>query len=563
MKKIIISTAFLLISFLGKAQGQTGQEINGVPILTSKESVELTKAIPHLRLELPSGARGSQIDLPTHVDNSKNKFFPRIFNQTGNSCAQATGVGYIYTYEMCRALNQDAKAKENEFNYLHVWNFLNKGYGSGSHGWQGWQVIKENGVPTLSEYNTVSSTDWLSDYQIYLQGMTRTVEKYNKINIWPSVWEDNTTYSEEALNIIKRYLYDHGDGSKTGGIIQFSAFAHPLEASAYDGPSTTGYKAIIPLFGRDGMHAMTIVGYDDSVEFDYTQYKGGKAEWGKGAFICANTWGTDWGDKGFFYAPYSTFIHLYQGGGGTGNGQKLQYTVTPKVRTPQLVFKVIMTHSSRDDISVIIGSSKDTGAKYPDEESNNLVFVKAGGDRPLSGRGSSKFKVFEFGLNADYLLDQTKGSLDAKYFIEFIDQSISKKGKGEILYCSLLDYRASKSNPKEYIVDIDNPTLRDGKQIIGSVIPNNVETADNSLVFIKEALIENSQLQVTYVGQKEFYTEIDILNADGTENTNLYKSGVSSGVTYKNFDCTSIGSGNFILRINADGKLLYKPITIQ
>jgi len=38
----------------------------------------------------------------------------------------------------------------------------------------------------------------------------------------------------------------------------------------------------------EGGHCMVIVGYDDS----------------KKVFLCANSWGTSWGDKGFCYIPY-------------------------------------------------------------------------------------------------------------------------------------------------------------------------------------------------------------------------------------------------------------------
>ena len=40
-----------------------------------------------------------------------------------------------------------------------------------------------------------------------------------------------------------------------------------------------------------GGHAVMAVGYDDS----------------KGAFIVRNSWGTDWGIKGYFYLPYWYF----------------------------------------------------------------------------------------------------------------------------------------------------------------------------------------------------------------------------------------------------------------
>jgi C1A family cysteine protease len=53
-----------------------------------------------------------------------------------------------------------------------------------------------------------------------------------------------------------------------------------------------------------GGHCTNIVGYDDSKQW----------------FICANSWGTGWGDKGYFYMPYayitnsrlaSDFTYLY------------------------------------------------------------------------------------------------------------------------------------------------------------------------------------------------------------------------------------------------------------
>ena len=38
-----------------------------------------------------------------------------------------------------------------------------------------------------------------------------------------------------------------------------------------------------------GGHCIVIVGYDDA----------------KSLFLCANSWGTGWGDKGFCYIPYA------------------------------------------------------------------------------------------------------------------------------------------------------------------------------------------------------------------------------------------------------------------
>lgn len=50
-----------------------------------------------------------------------------------------------------------------------------------------------------------------------------------------------------------------------------------------------------------GGHAVLAVGYDDEKEVHGE----------KGCFIVRNSWGPDWGDKGYFYLPYSFFIrHL-------------------------------------------------------------------------------------------------------------------------------------------------------------------------------------------------------------------------------------------------------------
>lgn len=65
--------------------------------------------------------------LPSSVDNSVSEHFPDIFNQIGGSCAQSSGIRYMFTYEMNRYLNRKATAPDNVFSYFYTWNFLNNG----------------------------------------------------------------------------------------------------------------------------------------------------------------------------------------------------------------------------------------------------------------------------------------------------------------------------------------------------------------------------------------------------------------------------------------------------
>lgn len=52
-----------------------------------------------------------------------------------------------------------------------------------------------------------------------------------------------------------------------------------------------------------GGHAVTIVGYDNDAPSRNNRDKNET----KGAFLCQNSWGTNWGNKGFFYIPYKYF----------------------------------------------------------------------------------------------------------------------------------------------------------------------------------------------------------------------------------------------------------------
>ena len=77
----------------------------------------------------------AQESMPAGVDNSKLKYFPPLINQIGGSCAQASYIGYMFTYEMNRLLDRDASAsKDYQFSYLYTWNFINDGKDEGSLG---------------------------------------------------------------------------------------------------------------------------------------------------------------------------------------------------------------------------------------------------------------------------------------------------------------------------------------------------------------------------------------------------------------------------------------------
>ena len=60
-------------------------------------------------------------------------------------------------------------------------------------------------------------------------------------------------------------------------------------------------NGVVPLPRRGeqflGGHAVLAVGYKDDAMIK-----------GRGVVICRNSWGESWGDKGYFYLPYSYFV---------------------------------------------------------------------------------------------------------------------------------------------------------------------------------------------------------------------------------------------------------------
>ncbi len=95
---------------------------------------------------------------------------------------------------------------------------------------------------------------------------------------------------------LKRDNYLDNDAIKEA-ILKYGAVATGIYYSGLYllGDSYYYYDTIMP-----SNHAVTIVGWDDT----YSKYNFNRIPEGNGAFIVKNSWGTDWGDDGYFYVSY-------------------------------------------------------------------------------------------------------------------------------------------------------------------------------------------------------------------------------------------------------------------
>lgn len=521
MQKKLIAMLCFFVVFIAHAQNENKYGL--IPINDQNRHI-LEEAMLKMQPFKIMDTRNGGVELPTMVDNSKLKFFPPIVYQISNSCGPASMIHYQYTYEMNRLLDRDGKKDENILYYMYNWNLLNKGNEEGTHPWTCFEAINYYGAVPKSLFSTTSSTEWMDGIDNYKEAI-----KYDVADL---------TYIESnlpgKLEEMKRYLFDRGDGSAHGGLIQFSGWAHPLDATRYDGESESGYNAMIPRFGYDGMHSMMIIGYDDTTWWDYDK-DGQKDEDEMGSFICVNTWGTSWGDKGIFFAPYRTFTdampqsdYKKDNGGGIGNGNKACYIYNPVQREPSLMFRLILKHDSRRSFKLKLSGYDENGAEIV-KETLIKAFNQAGGDLPLRSHRGVDRDILEFGVDASIL--NKPGVVDYRIKIEGT-RNIDENKDNKFLFCSLIDSRKDVNNPIETIGFISEPILTSYSISTASVkLSDSIYPEGESVLY--SILNASDRVYIAIQAKEATSVNADLYDLNGTKLVNIINEEVPAGATFR------------------------------
>jgi C1A family cysteine protease len=103
-----------------------------------------------------------------------------------------------------------------------------------------------------------------------------------KDNVYPEFWVSDIRYLPNDPSIIKQAILNYG---------ALSTYMYMDEANCYNSTTHTYYST----GSTDPNHAVLLVGWDD------TKITAG----GTGAWIIKNSWGTSWGENGFFYISYN------------------------------------------------------------------------------------------------------------------------------------------------------------------------------------------------------------------------------------------------------------------
>lgn len=382
--------------------------------------------------------------LPPTLNNTTFPFFRPVFNQDGLSCGQAALVSYNYTYELNRVRNLPGNIPANQYPTHFAWNWVN-----GGNGWYGASyfhsadMLRMVGTPSVATYGGMSAgggARWMSGYDNYYQAMKNRIYDAYSIDV----------STNEGLQILKHYLHDHLEGSPYGGVASFYA-NHPSLNTLPPGTPEAGKKVVTQWSSAN--HAMTIVGYNDSIRWDYNgdgQYTNHLDINGDGivdlrdreigGLLMVNSYGgvPNWGDGGFAYIMYKTLGEPY-GGGGLWN--QAVHVLKPKTATnPQLTMKVKLKHDKRQMIKVTAGLSLDPNATSPTIEMDFPIFNYQGDARPMQGEFNEESKTIEFGLDISPLIGYVPAGQTARYFLTVYEKDPSSQGTGDILAYSLMNY---------------------------------------------------------------------------------------------------------------------------
>lgn len=422
-----------------------------------EDSVMLSQ-LPELKLSQHAKSH----TLPAVVDNSQLPYFRPIFNQIGASCGQAASVGYAFTYEMCRIRELHAADSNHQFPSHFAYNFMNYNGLYGVNYMHSFEVLKAMGTPNLADYGgmgDVGNKIWMTGYENYYKAMKNRLKKIYQLDV----------STPEGLNTLKHWLDHRNEGAKSGGLALFNA-ASPWQLMYLPQGTPEAGKRVAAWFpGNEATHAMTIVGYNDSIRYDYN----GDGEftnhldinedgvvdmrdWEIGGLKFANSYGDNWADEGFAYMMYKTLAEdVYDGGIWNHVVHMLDVHETYE---PMLTMKLKLKHSRREQIRIVAGISTDTTSSIPEHKLHFPAFNYQGGAQFMQGGSTVEaHKTIEIGLDLSPLLSYAVPGMPADFYLEIYENDPYRIGSGEMISYAIRDYTANQ--PREIVCSQANIPL--------------------------------------------------------------------------------------------------------
>lgn len=236
---------------------------------------------------------------PSAVDNSTLLWFPPIGDQGYQNSCVGWAAGYYYstyTQAMDEGIDVSGGDSTHTCSPAFLYPLLNDGVDEGAFLDYAMARLNVIGCSSLSltPYKVDDYTSWPSE-AAWIEALNRRTENLYRIS----------NHTADGLAAVKQVL-----ANGRLAVIMVDMYANLY----HDYPRGTGIDGDV-LYAPGGPylggHALTLVGYDDAKT--YQDNRDGRIH--TGAFLLANSWGSDWGvtntkagSKGFLWIAYDAFI---------------------------------------------------------------------------------------------------------------------------------------------------------------------------------------------------------------------------------------------------------------
>lgn len=362
--------------------------------------------------------------LPSSVDNSLLPSFPPIGNQGPLGSCVAWGSTYYQATHEIGLLNgiNNKTSRQGVLSPKWTYNLLNNGLDEGLWPKDAYQLLSSNGAVSITNFPyDANYLAWDTNTQDWISAISNRLSPVQVITGIGGSHPQN-------LNTIKQLL-------SNGHVLTFATYVDSwVYATVKKDPSNpnsphVGELAVAWMNGANGGHFLTIVGYDDNVWIDINN--NGKVDSGeKGAFLIANSWGTNWGNKGFIWIAYDSFRSVSAVPNAPSAHRvpladamnSMVFSITPKAPNykPSLIGIFSITQAARNQISVISGTSS-TSVTTPTTSITDFALHNNGGNYEFNGSpvGSPQTVNFAFDMT-DLLAGNADGTLQ-RYYLNLQD----------------------------------------------------------------------------------------------------------------------------------------------
>ncbi len=494
-----------------------------------------------------ASATGANDELPDHWNNALTKYFPPFFYQSGPSCMGSAFTGYMFTHELNALRGLDGSLEDNQMAVFFGWLLTYQNTSKED-------VEIYNGCPSATDYGGRTNSallgyyDWRDREAGWMQGYDKWHRAmFNRAQGFYTF--PNHVGTEAGRQALKRWLYNHnGDTDfRTGGVCYITVGASSPTGTikstpANDEAGVVGLK-YIEEWDKSMNHALTIIGYDDRIEFDLNGdgVYGDESKDEKGAWIVANSWGANWGNGGWTYVPYR-----YGGVTGkvtSGDWWNPYVTYARKNFRPKRTLKLLIDYDHRSELALSAGVSNDTAATNGATIVKMAMFQNAGDgaeDRsggapavPMLGKwadGQMHNEPMEFGYDLTDLSSGFDNTEPLKYFFNI--RINGKLGKGHICKASIVDYNLNTGEGVEIPFPIDTIVLDPAVNAyysISVIVPGEKVNAPVNAQLNNSTLTWSAPLPSS-LRLKHYYIYQDNVKIDSVANTLRYKVGDANSV---------------------------------